>query len=306
MKKVLVLTSLVVASTGLAEGWTPRVSAFHQKQAEERKRLGLDSAKAKKAYPTPEVRFGNATSWACPGEATTLLLEGKLSPGTLVGTSSDAVEIVKEEVTPKGWQATLKVKPGTKGPITLQLIAPVSGITSSIELPIGCPRDWVIDLKNGDKLVLKVIDGESRAPGEWFRANKSLEARTFQVIADAKTFTVSQQESSEDRERVKKAQEPLTGAALANRQHELTEKMQGCAQMGASQMAACIQKYSGELQELMGMQQAAVETAQSAAAPRVGCVQLQGTIEGKKLKGSGMNCSAKQPSEAMPFTGSIK
>lgn len=306
MKKVLVFASLVVASTGLAEGWTPRVSAFHQKQAEERKRLGLDSAKAKKAYPTPEVHFGGATSWACPGETTTLLLEGKVSPGTLVGTSSDGVEIVKEEITSKGWQATLKVKPGTRGPVTLQLIAPVSGITSSLELPIGCPHEWVIDLKNGETVVLKVIDGESRAPGEWFRAKKSVDTATFQLIGDGKSFTLGQQETSEDRERVKKAQEPLTGAALNNRQHELTEKMQACAQMPSTQMASCIQKYSTELQELMGMQQAAVETAQTAAAPKVGCLQLQGTIEGKKLKGTGTNCAARQPYDAMPFTGVIK
>ncbi|MDP1827922.1 MAG: hypothetical protein Q8L48_31905 [Archangium sp.] len=307
MNKALVVATLVIASTGFAEGWSPRASAFQAKAAAERKRLGLDPEKARKQYPTPEVRFGG---WACPGETTTVLLEGRLQPGTLVGTASTAVEIVKEELTPKGWQGTLKVKAGTKDPIRLELIAPVSGISNDIELPVGCPHEWIIEVKGGDKLVLKVVDGESHASGEWFRGATAVEARNFDLASDGKTFSLNQKESAEDRERRKKAEEGFKGSegkATAERQHQLSQQMQGCTAMPPAQMAPCIQKLSAELQELMAKQQQAVQTAQAAAAPKVGCTQFSGTIDGKKLKGNGMSCAvAKQGFEQVPFTGVIK
>lgn len=308
MKNVLALFVLVTATHTFADAWNPKASAFHQKQAEERKRLGLDAAKAKKQYPTPEVRFGTGSgmaSWLCPGQPTTILLEGKLAPGTLVGPMSDAVQVVKEELTPKGWLATLTVKPGVPGPLTLQLIAPVSGISSTIELPVGCPREYVIDLKSGDRAVVKVIEGSSHAPGEWFRKEKLVEPRRFEVSADAKSFNFRAIENAEDRER-KKAASPDNNKDLAARQAAITEKMQGCATLPPAKMAPCIQKYSDELQSVMTAQTGAVQAAQAAATPKVGCQQLTGTIEGKKLKGNGLNCAGPNPYEQMPFTGTIK
>lgn len=307
MNKALALVTAVVATTGLAEGWNPRVSAFQAHAAAERKRLGLDAEKAKKQYPTPEVRFGAGASWACPGETTTILLEGKLAPGTLVGTASDSAEIVREELTPRGWQGTFKVKRGTKEPIVLQLIAPVSGINSTLELPVGCPHDWVIDLKEGDHLVLKVVDGESRVSGEWSRAGKPVDTRAFELATDGKaSFSLSQQDTAEDRERAKKAQAPLNSKETAERQQKLTTAMQGCTSLPPAQMGPCMQKYSAELQEMIAGQQGAIQAAQAAAAPKVGCAQLIGTIEGRKLKGTGSNCATKNLSERQPLTGLIK
>jgi hypothetical protein len=307
MHKALVLATAVLATTSFADAWSPRATAFQAKAAAERKRLGLDPEKAKLQYPTPEVRFGAGAQWACPGQTITILLEGKLAPGTLVGSTSDAAEIVKEELTPKGWQGTIKVKPGTKDPILLQLIAPVSGINSTIELPVGCPHEWVIDLKEGDELVLKVVDTESRASGEWFRGGKSVDTRAFQLSTDGKTnFSLAQQETAEDRERVKAAQAPLNSKDSAARQQKLTAEMQACTALPPQQMGPCMQKHSAELQEMIAAQQGAVQNAQAAAAPKVGCVQLTGTIEGKKLKGTGMNCASKNPYDQQPFTGVIK
>ena len=71
----------LAAHAAFADAWTPRAAAFREKQAAERKRLGLDGAKTARAYPTPEVFFGS--SWACPGETSTVLLEGKLQPGSM-------------------------------------------------------------------------------------------------------------------------------------------------------------------------------------------------------------------------------
>lgn len=306
MKKALAVAVILSATTSLAEGWGPRASAFQAKQAAERKRLGLDSEKAAKQFPTPEVRFGGGTSWVCPGQPSPILLEGKLVPGTLVGTFTEGVEITKEELTPKGWQATINVKPGTKESVTLQLIAPLSGITGSIELPVGCPREWVIDLKNADRLVLKVIDGQTYAPGEWFRGNKSVETRGFSLTSDGKGFTLVQNQNADDREREKKAEGLVKGGNLAERQQALSEKMQGCTSMPAQQMGPCIQKYSAELQELMSAQTNAVQAAQAAAAPKVGCQQFQGSISGKTLSGNGMQCAVKDPYAKLTFTGSIR
>jgi hypothetical protein len=298
--------ALLVASVSLAQAWSPRASEFQTKQAAERKRLGLDGEKARKAYPTPEVSFGGGTSWACPGESTTLLLQGKLATGTLVGTANEGVEIVKEQLTPQGWQATLKVKPGTRGPIRLELIAPVSGIRGDIELPVGCPREWVIELKTGERLVLQVLDGAASARGEWFKGNKSLDTHAYELLSDGKTLSLTQQQNADDRERSKKAQEGFDSKTANAKQQELTVKMQACANLPPMEMSGCMQKYSAELQGMIEAQQSAVETAQTAAAPKVGCGQLQGTIEGKKLKGNGSNCAGKKGMEAVPFTGVIR
>lgn len=309
MKNVLALFVLVTATHTLADSWSAKGSAYQAKQAEERKRLGLDSNKAKSKYPTPEVHFGvggGMAAWVCPGTPTQILLEGKIAPGSLVNPMSDDVTVVKEEFTPKGWLATLNVKPSAKGRISLQVIAPVSGITSTIELPVGCPHEWVIDLKNGDRAVIKVIDGESHASGEWFRKEKLVESRNFEISNDGKNFSIVQKESEEDRERVKAAQAPMNNKDMQARQAEVTEKMQSCATLPPAQMAPCIQKYSGQLQEVMAAQNGAMQQAQSAMAPKVGCMQLTGTIEGKKLKGNGMNCTGPESYEQVPFTGVIK
>jgi hypothetical protein len=309
MKNALAALLVLTSSTHtFADSWSPKASAFQARQAEERKKLGLDPEKAKKKYPTPEVHFGSGpsmASWVCPGQQTTVLLEGKLAPGTLVGPMSDSVQVVKEELTPKGWLATLTVKPGVRGPLTLQLIASVSGITSTIELPVGCPEEWVIELKNGDRAVLKVIDRGGVAPGDWFRKEKAIESRRFTVSSDGKTFSLGAVESAEDRER-EKAASPSNDKDLAARQAAVTEKMQGCATMPPAQMAGCIQKYSDELQAVMSAQTGAMQKAQEAAAPKVGCVQMTGTIEGKKLKGNGMGCAGPNPYDQMPLTGVIK
>ena len=305
MTKLLPVFVVLAAHAVFADGWSPRAAAFREKQAAERKRLGLDEEKAAKAYPTPEVFFGS--TWVCPGEPSTVLLEGKLKVGSLVGTASQNVEILKEEFTARGWQATVKVKPGTKDDVTLQVISPVSGIGSTIELPIGCPRLWVIDFKSGDRLQLQVVDDESRAGGEVFHENKSVETRSFSLSSDGKTFTASQQESAEDRARVKKAQEPVGGKDAAAKQNELAEKMQACATLPPQKMGPCMQQYSGELQTMIAAQQGAMQNTQAAMLPRAGCRSLTGTIEGKKLRGKGTLCAGtKSPTDELPFTGVIK
>jgi hypothetical protein len=312
MKKAIALAALVSATTGLAEGWTPRASAFQAKQTEERKRLGLDSVKAAKQYPTPEVRFGpaaagsGASSWLCPGKPNLIVLEGKLAPGTLVGTRTEGVEIVKDEFTPKGWQGTFNVKPGTRGPARIEFIAPVSGITSTLDVVIGCPVEWVIDLKNGEKLTLKVLAGESYVPGEWSKGGKVVDSHSFELSSDGKTFMLNQKQTAEDRERSKKAEATFKEKSSTDRQSELAQKMQECATLPTAQMGPCMQKYSAELQQLMGGTQAALKDVAAAAAPKVGCMQLQGTIEGKKLKGNGNTCAGAQNFAQMPFTGEIR
>lgn len=305
MTRLALLFVVFAAAAVFADGWAPRSATFRQKQAAERKRLGLDEEKAAKAYPTPEVFFG--ASWACPGETSTVLLQGKLQPGTLVGTPSQSVEIVKEELTPRGWQATVKVKPGTKDRVTLQVIAPVSGITNTIDLPIGCPHVWVLELQSGDRLQLQVVEGEGRAPGEWSRGGKPVESRTFSLSTDGKLFTLSEQETAEDRERVKRAQEAVNSNDVAARQQELTQKMQACSTLPMQQMGPCIQQYSGELQKVMAATQSAAAQSQAAMAPRAGCRNLSGTIAGTKLTGNGNTCAnTKGTYEQVPFTGVIR
>jgi hypothetical protein len=185
----------------------------------------------------------------------------------------------------------------------------VSGITSTVELRVGCAREWVLDVATGERLVLKVVDGVSRVPGEWFRGKSSLGQREFSLSANGTEFYLGQQDSAEERERKRQAQEAYSGdkaKAAALRQQALAKEMMACSKLPPAKMAPCMQQYAAELQEMNKTQQALVQSAQAAATPTVGCATLQGTIEGKKLSGQAQGCAGKEAYDQVPCTGVIK
>ncbi len=307
----IVAAVVLVASLAHAEPWEQRVNAFRAKATAERKRLGLDAEKAKKAYPTPEVRFGvapNASVVACPGETSTVFLHGKLAPGTLVGAISPEVQIVKEQFTPDGWLGTISVQAGAPaGSALFEVIAPVSGISNTVALKIGCARQWVIDLSSGERLVLQVVDGESRASGEWRRGSTVLGTRAFSVSMGGEQFSLTQEESAEEIERKTKATQQLSGAGSkdeAGKQQAMMVAMQQCATLPPAQMGACMQKYTGDLQAMMARQQEGLKAMDDVVTS--GCQQLTGTLKDKKLAGQASGCAGQKLGAAVKFKGEAR
>jgi hypothetical protein len=308
MRTVLAFAIALLANSAIADSWQQRAAAFRANAEAERKKLGLDSTQARSSFPTPEVRFGVAGNSACPGETSTVFIEGKLAPGTLVGTSNANVTILKEEFGPKGWRGTVAVKPETAlGTVGFDVIAPVSGITSHVDLRIGCAREWVFTLASGEQLVLKVVDGTRESPGEWRKAGKVLGARAFEVGIYGEHLSLAQRDTEEERAKQKEVSERSSGAearASAERQGEIARNLQGCMALPPQQMAPCMQRYSQEMQTIAEKQNAVVQAATQAAMPTVGCRQLIGTIEGKKAKGNAQGCvGASSPYAQVAFTG---
>jgi hypothetical protein len=164
-------------------------------------------------------------------------------------------------------------------------------------------------MATGQRLVLKVVDGMERVPGEWFRGKASLGQREFTLSNNGKEFYLSQQDSAEERERKRQLQEAFSGdkaRSTAQRQQALAQEMMSCSKLPPAKMGPCMQQYAAELQELNKAQQVAIQGAQAAALPSLGCATLQGTVDGKKLSGQALGCAGKEAYEQVPFTGAIK
>ena len=107
------------------------------KQNAERKQLGLDANALRSKYPTPEVTFSGSGSGGggaqcvqlCPGKTGKFALKGKFSSGSLFLVESNDVEVVEEQQTAGGWEATVKAKPdASRRGFAVSVTAPVSSI----------------------------------------------------------------------------------------------------------------------------------------------------------------------------------
>lgn len=305
MRMTLAIVALVTTTALADPGWSDRAATFRARAAAERKRLKLDQDQAKKSYPTPEVRFGGGA--ACPGEQSVVTIDGHFPPGTAVGTSSPFVDIVKEELSPTRWTGTVKVKSGATESALFEVISPVSGISATVTLHLGCAREWVIDVKSGERLVVKVVDGVDVASGEWFKGPTSLGKRDFDVSVGVPNVALKQRASAEELARREASENQAHTSSAAERQQKLATQMQACTKLPPAQMGPCMQKYTAELQQLVSEQQATLEASQKSMAPSVGCAELQGTLEGKALSGQAVMCAGHANAwEPTPFTGMVK
>ncbi len=157
---------LVLAAPAVGGDWQKRQSDFYEKQSAERKKLGLDAKALKTKYPTPEVTFsavgsggaGTQCLQLCPGKSGKFVLKGKLSPESLVLVQSNDVEVVEEQQTSAGWEATVKAKPDAPPELLpVSVISAVSTIQVTVPgLEIGCEHTYTFEVAGGETMVMKV------------------------------------------------------------------------------------------------------------------------------------------------------
>lgn len=316
MKRALAVVVLL-SLPAVADDWSKKVDAFRQKALAERKKLGLDrDAKALAAkYPTPEVTFGDGSPGAvvvlCPGETKTVTVGGKLQPGSFVGIRSDAVEVLKESMTAKGWEASVRAKKDAlPGGIGIEVLAPVSTAMGGVHgLFIGCTHTWTFEV-GGDTLVLKTHferDTNAEATGEWKRGGKTVGAGKFRVSVGTDSISLDQDQSPEDAMRQMQAMQDVIESsgmkAIDARNEVAMKKIEACGKLPPEKMAPCFAGPQKELEQIAKERDALLGKAEVKASPAFGCRHLDVTAKGGKLDGDAQGCSGKRSQERVPVTG---
>jgi len=323
MNRLVVL--LVLAAPAAGGDWQKRQSDFYAKQSAERKQLGLDANTVKAKYPTPEVTFsgtGSGTGAAgaggqclqlCPGKTGKLALKGKLPQGSLVQVESNDVEVVEEQQTASGWEATVKAKADAPPErLRVAAISAVSGI--QVQLPgleIGCEHTFTFEVAGGDTMVMKVTfpcgKDETTATGEWSHGGKALGKYTYQVRRGEHSLSLTRQvppeESTAQGQGMMAVMQSKEWKALDVRFNAQMAKVTACTKGPQAQMASCMNALQPETDKINKERQALMDAAEQKNALKFGCGALDVQANAGTLKGTANQCAGHKQDERLPVTG---
>jgi hypothetical protein len=319
MNRLVVL--LVLAAPAVGGDWQKRQKEFYEKQSAERKQLGLDAKTLRSKYGTPEVTFSGAGSGAagsqclqlCPGKTGKFVLKGKLPPGSLVVVRSNDVEVLEEQETSTGWEATVKAK--TDAPPQLLPIAAISAVstieTSVPGLEIGCEHTYTFEVQGGETMVIKVKfpcgKQETTAEGEWSRAGKKLGSYTYQVSRSGRELILSRQVPAEETMAEGQGMMDLMQSkewqALDARFNAQMAKIQACSKGPQAQMASCMNALQPEIDKINKERQALMEANQEKGGLKFGCGALDVEANAGTLKGTASQCAGHKKEDRVPVTG---
>lgn len=320
MNRLVVL--LVLAAPAVGGDWQKRQSEFYAKASAERKQLGLDDKAVKAKYPTPEVKFsgtgseggsaGAACVAICPGKTAKVTVKGKLPQGSLVQVQSNDVEVVDEQQTAGGWEATLKAKPDAPPELLrMSAISAVSGIRAELPgLEIGCQHTFTFQVA-GDTMEMKVTfpcgKQDTTATGEWSRAGKSLGKYTYQVNRGDHRLTLNRQATQEEAMAESQGMMDLMASKewkeLDTRFNAVMAKTQACAKGPQNQIATCMNALQPEIQSIDKQREAMMQENEKKHALAFGCGALDVQASAGALKGTATQCSGHGKDERVPVTG---
>jgi hypothetical protein len=320
MNRLVVL--LVLAAPAVGGDWQKRQSDFYAKQSAERKQLGLDAKTLRTKYGTPEVTFSGAGSGAgatatqclqlCPGKTGKFVLKGKLPPGSVVIRSND-VEVLEEQQTSTGWEATVKAK--ADAPPQLLPIAAISAVsvieTSVPGLEIGCEHTYTFEVAGGETMVMKVKFPcglhETTAEGEWRRAGKVLGSYTYQVSRSGHELILSrrvpQEETMAEGQGMMNLMQSKEWQALDARFNAQMAKVQACTKGPQAQMASCMNALQPEIDKITKERQALMDANQEKGSLKFGCGALDVEANAGTLKGTATQCAGHKRDDRVPVTG---
>jgi hypothetical protein len=321
MNRLVVL--LVLAAPAVGGDWQKRQSDFYAKQSAERKQLGLDAKTLRTKYGTPEVTFSGAGSGAgatatqclqlCPGKTGKFVLKGKLPPGSLVVIRSNDVEVLEEQQTSTGWEATVKAK--ADAPPQLLPVAAISAVsvieTSVPGLEIGCEHTYTFEVAGGETMVMKVKFPcglyETTAEGEWRRAGKVLGSYTYQVSRSGHELILSrrvpQEETMAEGQGMMDLMQSKEWQALDARFNAQMAKVQACTKGPQAQMASCMNALQPEIDKITKERQALMDANQEKGSLKFGCGALDVEASAGTLKGTATQCAGHKRDDRVPVTG---
>jgi len=321
MNRLVVL--LVLAAPAVGGDWQKRQSDYYAKQSAERKQLGLDANAVKAKYPTPEVTFSGSGSGGgaaggqcvqlCPGKTGKVVLKGKLPQGSLVLVQSNDVEVVDEQQTATGWEATVKAKADAP-PERLRVgaISAVSGIQVQVPgLEIGCEYTFTFELAGGDTMVMKLTfpcgKDETTATGEWSRGGKALGKHTYQVRRGEHSLSlnrqVPQEEAMAQGQGMMDVMQSKEWKALDTRFNAQMAKVTACTKGPQAQIGPCMNALQPETDKINKERQALMDAAEQKGALSYGCGELDVQANAGTLKGTANQCAGHKKDERVPVTG---
>jgi hypothetical protein len=178
LKRIMYIAVVALTALGLVRAarfkFQEKQDALRAASRAQLQKLGIASGDAKAKYPTPEIHMVSS-SCLLPGSAGEVVVKGKFAPETKFVFENDAIEIVKESLTPTEYRATVQVAAGT-GPQSAGVWAmtQVSGIVTrqSPGIAIGGRYRWEMAGANGWKVVAvaptnKACGGPSNAEDQY-------------------------------------------------------------------------------------------------------------------------------------------
>lgn len=202
-KVALALVGLALV-LGFARGALTKFQQQRQaiiaKAEAERNRLGINDRKTLYAkYPTPEIGLVTAACLA-PGETGEVILKGQFPPGTKVLFDSDRIEVLRENITPTEYRATVKVPPDiTPMSVRIEVITPVSAAYANRDnvIVITGKYEWLLKAANGWRIRAFLLEdnrcqsenGKMKYTVEFYRGaeTKPFETRTATLHYDQYT-----------------------------------------------------------------------------------------------------------------------
>ena len=140
-------------------------------------------------YPTPEITLCPLVR-VLPGGTGEVVVQGKFASGTKFLLNNDAVEVVKESVTPSEYRASLKVPAGAgPGVAAIEAVAPVSCADSRCRVVyVGGKYEWDFTANNGWRITLTML--EEGNPGRSGKLSEATYRAEFYRGTEPKPFEV--------------------------------------------------------------------------------------------------------------------
>lgn len=314
------LLATCCALPALADDTDKRRDEFRKAALAERKKLGLDkdAAKLKAAYPTPEVQFKGegpqSCAVVCAGKTAQVQLVGKLPLKSGVFVRSSDLEVVKEQVSAKGWEATLKAKPlAPPSRVGVEALAAVSLISQYVQgLTIGCGHAWVMDVEAGPTLTVKTdwsgCEESVTTTGEWSLKGKVLGTVNLRVNrGESGELSFERAQTPEEQAAMLSGMQGLMASpeyqALDKRQEAATKELELCGKLPPAKMGECFKK-PGDAMKVIGEERAVLlEKAQRAGAPAYGCDEVRVRAKEGAVAGDARGCVGKKKEERVKVKG---
>jgi len=295
---------LGVARAGTSRFVERRKALLAQLEAE-RKRLGLTDRVALFAkYPTPEIQLCRAVRLA-PGSEADVVIGGKFATGTKVLFENDAIEALTEAVTPTGYRARIRVRPGV-GPTvaSAHLFAPVSGgHAQCLAVYVGGKYEWEFTAQNGWRIKLLLLDekfqpGSSSPPNPEYRVEfyRGAETKPFET----RTVGLSISSAPWDDTYTGSLSEQDAGAVNAQAQMERIAKQFQDPKLTDQQRDKLMKEMERLTEAMVKQQQAAIAQMQSPGYAQeierkraeFGCQYIQFKVKPEGINGD-MTCGQK-------------
>jgi hypothetical protein len=283
---LLIATAVVRAASDARQ---QRVDAIYRAAAEQRKKLGLDEARARKAYPTPEMTFEQSLEVA-PGAKAKLVVPGRFTKGTAFVFESDDVTVLSEKVSDRRYEAEIQVRADAlPGEVYLAAYAPVSAASVGVTaLEIVARYQWDLSLANGDRMRLRIgpkDDNGRNCRIEWTRAGKPWlkTATTIDAYDGEVQIHVAPSDVSEDDE----GEGPL---GLTPDQQAAFAEYQKCTDLPEDDQFDCVAKIA---QKYADKERAEEEARHAELSTKCGSLSLR--LTGTKVNGTFIPCGEDAP-----------